>query len=661
METYIVPTTNKNSSALKIMEDFSSSNYYFFLGDHYAEEADGISNISDSVNEIQLLTYKSMIHGKKIANTDVSLLVNKNEYASNTIYDMYEHDVDLSEKTFFVSVDEGSYTHIYKCLDNNFKAYSTAQPTFAHVSGANTNIYRTSDGYVWKYLYSYDSATKLKFSTTKYIPVVVNTSVQDSATPGKIDIIKIDSVGRKYDNYISGSFGVSDIKIGGNSVVYKIDNAARNSNSFYTGCLLYLNNGTGAGQYKIINNYFSNNSGKYIVVNSAFSTSPTNGTEYQIYPSVLVTGTGRETANVVARALINASSSNSVYRIEILDKGAGFTYTANAAVVANSVVGVQDEASLKVILPPAGGHGSNQSNELYAKHLSITSKFTTNESNTITIDNGFKQIGIIKNPLFANVQLNVVNAIGVFSTEKVYKISPAKIAVSGQMNTTSNLITASLDEYYNNITSGDYLYLTTNTASQLAKVSAVNSSAIQLAVNGFFTSSNAQIYFANKTSYGNCYFTNVNSVMLEKVYGFFANSDLIIGELSGAKAVVNTVSRSGETKNFNTFTNLNKLVGSLISGSFTENEQISSNNYSATLHSTTTVNSEFRIYVSNVSGDINTGNVIVGDTSTASATITTKYNPEIEFNSGEIIYLENISRIERSANTSESFNVIFEF
>lgn len=665
MSTFLVTNSKKTSFAKLLSDSISQTDlYYLFLANHKTFANDDLAEIKDTVFETQIDLYKNLIQGKKITSADVKLLIDKNSYVLNTSYDMYEHDIILANKQFFVSVDEGSYIHVYKCLDNNRNSVSTVQPNFSHISGANTLFYRTSDGYAWKYMYSFTDADKLKFASTKYIPVVANSVVSNSAEAGVIDVIKIETIGRKYDNYLNGSFGIGNISIGGNSVIHQISNDAKNSNGFYSGCLLYLNTGIGSGQYRSIKDYYSNSTGKYIVTNSAFTTIPINGTGYQIYPKVNVYGTKREQSNVVARALINALAINSVYRVEILEKGLGYTYGVTANVYANSVVGVQAASSLKVILPPRNGHGYDAADELLASHIEISSKFITSESNTISIENGFKQIGLIKNPLFANVIINVTNSISTFISEPVFKISPSYITSNASMNTTSAILTTQLDSYLNNIKVGNDLYLETNNSSQLATVSAVNSSTITLTNNGFFDSSNATVYFANKTNESYCHFSNVVSISVSNLHASYSAGDLIVGKNSGARATINSISRAGETKNFDTFINMYKYTGSLDSGTFIENETIwadSITSSNAILHSAKIINSVFTIYATNLYGNIGSADVIVGSNSGAISTIDYKYDPELEFNSGQVIYVENIDRVERSANTSETFQIIFEF
>jgi hypothetical protein len=634
------------------------------MSNHTENANNAVPDANDTIQSTQINLYRDLIQGKRISNTDFNMVINKNTWHSGDVYDMYEHDVELLDKVFYVSVSEGSFIHVYKCLDNNLGNPSTAQPTFSHISGANTLFYRTSDGYAWKYMYSFSSADDVSFSTSKYIPVIANNTVSDTAVAGVIDVVKVEGAGRKYDNYISGAFAVPDIRVGGNASIYGISSDGKNSNSFYSGCIIYLTTGTGSGQYRTVVDYVSNTTGKYITLQSPFDTTPENGTTYDITPEVKITGTGRETTVARARALVNATASNSIYRVEMFDRGAGYTYYAIANVVANVAVGVQSNAELKVIFSPSGGHGFWPQDELLANKLELSLKFSNTESDTILANNGFRQLGILKDPLFANVSLSLANSVGAFSPgETVYKVSPSLIATNATINTTSNAITIALDPYNNNIQEGDQLFIDNVTGFQLATVnSVVNSTTIQLTTNGFFDSTAATVYFANPTAYGTCYFTNGVAIQLANVYGIFATDDLVIGTNSGAKMSVTDVQRSGISKGFNTFIGLQKYSGTVESGSFDENETVTTTHgATALLHSVVVSNTETAMYVSNQIGIINSGDTITGANSAASFLVSARYGPEIEFNSGEVIFIENIDRVTRSANTSETLQIIFDF
>jgi Bacteriophage T4, Gp8. len=353
MATKLVTNNQKIHTIRQFTEsinEVANSVYYLFTCDH----VDDLStvDINDCGNQTDQV-YANMLFGKRISATDVVPLINKYEYQSNTVYSMYDDtDIALANEQFYVMVDEGSFLHVYKCLDNNNDSPSTIQPTFAHIAGANSDYYKTSDGYIWKYMYTFDSAQDAKFSTENFIPVIANTTVSAAAVSTQIDVVKVTGEGRKYDNYLIGTFGSQDISYGGNAQVFQIANSvAKNSNGFYTDCVMYLSVGSGAGQFKTIQNYVSNNSGKFVILNDRFDPAdpPTNGTEYQIYPQVKFKSSGHVVINAVARALVNALASNSIYRVEMLNKGTGYDYSTTATVVANSVVGVQSPALLEVM------------------------------------------------------------------------------------------------------------------------------------------------------------------------------------------------------------------------------------------------------------------------------------------------------------------------
>ena len=90
-----------------------------------------------------------------------------------------------------------------ECIDNNNGANSYVKPTLTSTSGT----FKTGDGYVWKYMYSVDSSSNSKFTTTNYIPVSTNAAVQGNATPGSIDVIQITDGGNSYFVYETGYIG----------------------------------------------------------------------------------------------------------------------------------------------------------------------------------------------------------------------------------------------------------------------------------------------------------------------------------------------------------------------------------------------------------------------------------------------------------------------
>lgn len=671
----LVTLLNKVNLALELLNSTNdaNNNYYMFVGSHIDRGSTSIPKINDNPNETLKISYQNMIMGKKITPSDIHIMIDFNEYESNTIIDMWDdQDEDFITKNYFSIVNASSYYHIYKCLDNNQNAYSTVTPDFSHISGGNTAVYETSDGYKWKYMYSVSSSNKTKYATSNLFPVIANSSVVEEAENGAIDIIKIDTEGAGYDNYFTGTFSTADLRISGNTLLYEVANStAKLVNGFYTDTLLYISSGNGAGQYKTIIDYFTNSTGKYIVVNNAFTTMLRNGSQYEIYPRVHIVGDGFQTDNAIARALINSSSSNSVYKIEMINRGANYKF-ATANVIANSIVDVSTDAEIRPILSPYGGHGYSAERELLGNKIEFYSKFSNNESNTLLIDNNFSCYGIIKNPLFSNVLFQMTSVDGSFTTnEKVYSITPVRINSNATINTTSNQVSCNTAEFTTQVSVGDLLYFksSTGTSHQLAYVnSIINATHITLNVNGYFSCTDTIIYQSNTSSSAyvydvessaNCYFTNVTPT--------FATNDTIIGLTSGAKGVINTISINGINKGFDTFIQLHKYHGVYQSGTFTEDELIyqGSNDMIGYLHSVVDIGGgDINIYVSNQTGNATISalsNTIIGANSGAIMILENKYSPEIIYGSGEVIYIENTNEISRSNTQSETFKVIFEF
>lgn len=670
---------NKHHVATQFLESVSETTntaYYVFVGDQY--DRSSVREISESDRDIIIDTYQNMIMGKRVTPSDIKLGIRNIPYVSNTKYDMYDdQDQYLSIKNYYVVVNASSYYHVYKCLDNNGNTYSTITPDISHISGANTELYETSDGYRWKYLFSISSSTKTKFATDDYFPIVANTSVTNSAVDGSINLIKVIDGGKRYDNYLEGTFNTSHIKINGNSVLYEISNSSINTtNTFYSNCLIYLSSGTGVGQYRKIVDYFTNSNGNYIVVNSEFTTVPTNGTEWEIYPHVKIVGSG-QTINAVARAIVNSSSSNSIHKIEILDPGKNYNYHESSIEV-SSVVSTSEnfkQANVRSIYSPPGGHGSSIENELYCKNMIISVEFANSESNTILTTNKFNQVGIIKDPLFNNVQLNLDNVVGAFTpNEKIVKINPIRINTNAVSNSTSN-ITCNSAAFDTQLLAGDTVYIKTSNNSEhfIHTVnSIVNSTLITLTTNTSIESNNVWIYLANVSSNG--YLSDIktaNSVVLSNVQGIFQTNDSVIGLESGALGTVTTIYRNDVSKGFNTFIQLGKFVGNLVSGTFTENEIIYQGNLTtanATLHSVINTSSNgILLYVSNTVGSFSFGNVgnvsftVTGNDSLAVAHVSNSYPGELVYGSGEVLYLNNIEAVEREETQKEVFKIIFEF
>jgi hypothetical protein len=263
-------------------------------------------------------------------------------------------------------------------------------------------------------MYTIDSSNFTKFATDEYVPVIPNANVSGNAVSGSIDVVLVSYAGSNYNTYLSNTFISSDLTIGGDPTIFTIANNAVASNNFYDNSYIYIKGGTGLGQIRKIVDYTVIGTQKKITVDSGFSITPDITSVYEITPSVLVEGDG---TGAVARALVNTNSSNSISGIEIIERGAGYTY-ATTTVLGNTG-GVSNAASVYVVLGPKGGHGKDPEFELGGKYLGISVTFANNESGTIPVSNDYRTIGLLKDPLFANVTLTIATPTGVFTDNEV--------------------------------------------------------------------------------------------------------------------------------------------------------------------------------------------------------------------------------------------------
>ena len=182
----------------------SSSNVYLTFGksSSWPSESSPLqANTSVvSFNDI----WKNMIGAKRIVGNNIRHAIPRINWTSGTVYAAYDDKLDSAElfsstNHFYVITNE---YHVFKCLDNNGGALSTVMPNIL----VTTTHFQTSDGYIWKYMYSLTAEEKLRFLTPNFMPVRTISeadnsqqwNVQDNSIDGAIHIIKVTNAGSNY-------------------------------------------------------------------------------------------------------------------------------------------------------------------------------------------------------------------------------------------------------------------------------------------------------------------------------------------------------------------------------------------------------------------------------------------------------------------------------
>lgn len=165
------------------------------------------------------------------------------------------------------------------------------------------------------------------------------------------------------------------------------------------------------------------------------------GTGYGSAPSVTITGDG---TGATATATI---SGGVVTAITITNVGSGYTH---ATIAFDS-----GAATARAILSPKGGHGANAIEELGGKFIMLNVRLDGTESGTISTENDFRKVGLIRDPyeygttdraLGANYRqtyrYTVADATGSFSLDETVTVGSNTATVVEWDNANKYLYTA---------------------------------------------------------------------------------------------------------------------------------------------------------------------------------------------------------------------------
>lgn len=585
----LIPNNLRLHIAQQFIESFSETAntiYYMFVGKHTSFNDDtNPPTPVDSFDETLYQAFKDMLYGKQITSNDIVLIINKSVWAAGTVYDQYEHDIDLSTKNFFVATSgAGGGYDVFKCLSNNNGAASTYYPRLSETA-ADDAIYETSDGYQWKYMFSITGSQWTKFSTDTFMPVYTNTNVSANAINGSIDYVQVLSGGSGYNMFAQGT--VQAVSTIGIDQYITIETTSSSTVDFYQGCAIKVGN-----ELRTVAEYLVSGSLRRVKVDTPFTTTPTTSDTYYISPLISVAGScDSDGSGFLARALVNSSSSNSIYKVEIVDRGQNYSF-ANVVAI-GGITSVSNTATFKAMISPKNGHGFEPATELFSKSCIASVKFdSTTSSGKVLDQNDFRVVGILQDPVFANVVITISSSTGSFSLGE---------SVSG----------------------------------------------------------------ANSNAVGTVVTANSSQVKLTNVTGFFAASETLTGNTSAETATV--VSTTQPTTYFD---QTYKLTIDNVSGTFQEDEEVYQGPYSVlkTANAAHYYSNSSIMRVSNVKGAFNVSDdlagvveTVYGHTSSASAKVTGIIGKDLVDYGGEIIYIENMSPINKNTSQTETVKIILQF
>lgn len=382
----------------KTLNANSAHRYFFTIGRVTAWPTEASPPTpTDTTQNTEFDVYRDMIAMKRVQSSDVTHVVPRYNWTTNTAYTQYS---DTSTTTFPTSTDLTSNTtfyvmttdnNVYKVVDNNRGGRSTTQPT-----GTGTSIISTADNYRWKFLYNITAADEAKWVSSAYVPVKTLSAndgsaqwtTQQAASNGSIHHITITANGT---GYLTTTNTVSSVT---NSSVLVLKSNASGTDDSYVGSVIYLSGGLGSGQMRKIVNYVG--ASKTATVNTAFSTTPNTSTTYIVSPRVIIRGDSGSTTGNRATAYVSNTQGGQVRKIIMVAEGTNYS-TANVTISANSTHG--SGAAATPILSPPVGHGKDPVSELGGINVMLRVQVSGTESNTFPANNDFRVLNLIRDPM----------------------------------------------------------------------------------------------------------------------------------------------------------------------------------------------------------------------------------------------------------------------
>lgn len=226
------------------------------------EKYEGFSTISDlnpptpvdSIDELSEI-YDDMIALKRVNRSDVCEVVRKRVWQKDIVYDMYKDDYGTLKTDGNIKLSSNGQSKLYNCnfyvMNSQFQVFKciynnqtvanpSGTPSTVEPTGTSTSIITLSDQYKWKYMYTITIPDYIKFVSTDFMPVRIDSAVQTAAVNGAIHQVVIEASG---SGFVTANNGTYFVPVRGDNTDNCIVQITISSQSL-TSATIATNNGT---------------------------------------------------------------------------------------------------------------------------------------------------------------------------------------------------------------------------------------------------------------------------------------------------------------------------------------------------------------------------------------------------------------------------------
>jgi len=395
---------------------------YYIMGSSI-DKTTAISNTQVEKREFQ----RRAIFGNKVTEDNIRYMFYKNTWTSATVYDDFDDTQDIltTNSVVTVSNSEGDY-EVFKCLENNNGGPSTQQPSFTGIDATSYEQIFTGDGYVWKYLFTVAAGDDVIFGTSDSLPLPYpsygNANVIAAAKEDISQIIIENTQTNLFQEYVFGpttspstvSFQrVEQSTTSSNVGDIRVRATPKSGFSLYTGndayrnmYLLQTNSNGDLTVYDVLSSSTPNSPN--LDIDLKINTTNGNNPNYfktdtfQLVPKINVTRSTSTGTPCVAYGVIDQFGT--LKKVAFKNKGSEYKFATATLALPTSIATNYTQsqaATLRCVVSPTGGHGSDMIYELGMSRLSVITNFS-GEDVAIPDANTYTKVGLIKNPSFTD-------------------------------------------------------------------------------------------------------------------------------------------------------------------------------------------------------------------------------------------------------------------
>jgi len=449
-----VELTSDNLTPFQILGDIAEGDEILFTKSEFAKPSTyyimgSVINGEDAIVNTQASTrnfLRKVIFGNKIDENQVRYMFKNSLWQQNVVYDQFDDTKDISTLNMFaVVLGDGSSTaeinqssyKIFKCIKNNLGGQSVRTPSVSSVDDptlrANDYQIVLDDGYIWKFMFEVSPAEYIVYGTSDLLPLnfpgdaKVISAARETVSDIKIESTQLNVMERYAPFTYIDSNSTTGVRINaivdlsGSDKIVRVAYPQSSSSPYQE-----------AGQYENMYFYTPNLGIIYDIIqslpyteggvdyiqlylrNSALSNISVGATldlitgsidNYSILPKIEVSRSLGERCIAYAKLDTFGNIGDTV----IVNSGTEYKF-ATAKVIFPSPLSAQEnnptsntytKTTLRCIISPKGGHGSDPIKELAMSRLSIATTFSGG-SPFIPGTNSYSQVGLVKNPRFVS-------------------------------------------------------------------------------------------------------------------------------------------------------------------------------------------------------------------------------------------------------------------